>query len=241
MLISSASAVTKRTRTGPTAERFVEETLSLIAERGGSHGVNLREVSRRVGCAHTNVYNYYASFDDLLWAAFRRTLRIYGEYLVNDLHDSLQPLEYFRRLVSNLVAFPLQNPGLYRFIASDPIDVEQIPRDVLETVSRMKRWLFETLEACAAGVGASEAEESGNIILAYIDGETLNLINGRVIAGEDVRGRVVDNALRLFALLTRDARIDLLTRDAGIDLEQEGAAQDRSVFPRLPLEEASPR
>jgi AcrR family transcriptional regulator len=232
MIMTIGSEVTKRVRTGPTAERFVEETLSLIAERGGSHDVNLREVSRRVGCAHTNVYNYYASFDDLLWTAFRRTLRIYGEYLVNDLDDSLLSLEYFRRLVSNLAAFPLQNPGLYRFIASDPIDVEQIPDDVLEMVAGMKRWLFDAIKACGAQLGTNEAEVAGNIILAYVDGETFNLINGRVLPGEDVAGRVVDNALHLFALFTRDA---------GIELEREGAGQDRPVFPRLSLEEASPR
>ncbi len=44
-------------RSGSTAERLIEETLALIAERGGSQDVKLREVSRRVGCAHTNVYN----------------------------------------------------------------------------------------------------------------------------------------------------------------------------------------
>lgn len=186
--------------------RFVDTTLELIAEHGGSQGVNLRAVSRRMGCAHTNAYNYFESYGDLLWAAFRRGLRIYGEHLVHDLDTELQAAEYLRRTVTNLASFPQDNPGLYRFIASDPIDLESVPDDILETVTAMKRWLTVVVDA-AAGPGADPAmaRETADIVLAYIDGETLNLINGRAIAGEDLGGRVVTNALRLFDLLTRDA------------------------------------
>lgn len=186
-----------------TADRFVIETLELISERGGSHDVNLREVSRRIGCAHTNAYNYFASFEDLMWAAFRRGLRHYGDYLDHDLDDGLAPDEYLRRLVTNLAAYPEVEPGLYRFIGSDPIDLERIPPDILESVARMKQWAFDTFRACVPALGNGTSADAGcNIVLAYIDGETLNLINGRVVPGEDVRGRVVENALHLFACLT---------------------------------------
>lgn len=196
---------TRNTR-GPTAERFVETALTLIADEGGSQKVNLRQISRRMGCAHTNVYNYFASYDDLLWAAFHRTLRIYGTFLVHNLDDSLEPQEYIRRLVSNLAAFPEENPGLYRFIASDPIALDQVPDNILDTVSTMKVWLSEVLQSVVASdIDRAEAESVSNIVLAYIDGETLNLINDRVVPGEDVRGRIVDNALRLFRVLSEDA------------------------------------
>ena len=186
--------------------RFVDTTLELIAEHGGSQGVNLRGVSRRMGCAHTNAYNYFESFGDLLWAAFRRGLRIYGEHLVQDLDAELPATEYLRRTVSNLASFPQENPGLYRFIASDPIDLESIPDDILDTVTTMKRWLTVVVDA-AAGPGAdpATAHEAADIVLAYIDGETLNLINGRAIPSEDLEGRIVGNAMRLFDLLTGNA------------------------------------
>ena len=165
--------------------RFVDTTLELIAEHGGSQGVNLRAVSRRMGCAHTNAYNYYDSFGDLLWAAFRRGLRIYAEHLVHDLAAELPAAEYLRRTVSNLASFPQQNPGLYRFIASDPIDLESIPHDILDTVTAMKRWLTVVVEAAAGpGTDPVKAREAADILLAYIDGETLNLINGRAIPSE---------------------------------------------------------
>jgi AcrR family transcriptional regulator len=184
----------------PTAERFVDETLALIVEKGGSSDVNLRAVSRRVGCAHTNVYNYFDSFDDLLWAAFRATLDHYGEFLARDLDSSLPPGEHRQRLITNLVTYPQDNPGLYRFIGSDPVGPE-FPSDILRTVVSMKRWLVDAFAASAPNTDPAVAEEACNIVYAYIDGETFNLINQRTVPGEDVAGRIVTNAMRLFSLL----------------------------------------
>jgi AcrR family transcriptional regulator len=185
----------------PTGERFVEMTLALIAENGGSQDVNLREISRRVGCAHTNLYNYYPTYQDLLWEAFRRVLVEYGECVVDGLDDSLGPDEYLHRLITNLACYPEQHPGLYRFIASDPINIEELPGDILGAVAQMKVWLTKTFAAVSGAATVEESRIASDIVLAYIDGETLNLINGRVVPGEDVRGRIVVNALRLFQLL----------------------------------------
>ena len=85
----------------PTADRFVDTTLELIAEQGGSQGVNLREVARRIGCAHTNVYNYFDSYDDLLWSAFRRVLDDYAACWADELDESLAHDEYLRRLITD--------------------------------------------------------------------------------------------------------------------------------------------
>ena len=195
----------KRKRTGPTAERFVEATLDLIAENGGSHDVNLRAVARRVGHAHTNAYNYFESFEDLLWEAFRRVLVGYADAIVTGLDDSLSPRDYFERLVTNLASYPAKNPGLYRFIGSDPIDPDSIPADVLATVSIVKSWLLDAFRALSGpGVTSRDAEDFCNITYGYIDGETFNYINARVVPGEDIPSRIVENSLRLFDLLARD-------------------------------------
>ena len=101
-------------------------------------------------------------------------------------------------------AYAEQHPGLYRFIASDPINIEELPGDILGVVAQMKVWLTETFAAVSGAATVEESQPASDIVLSYIDGETLNLINGRVVPGEDVRGRIVANALRLFQLLTGD-------------------------------------
>ncbi len=211
------------------ADRFVETTLELIATEGGAGPVNLRQVSRRMGCAHTNVYNYFAGFQDLLWSAFRRTLSIYGTWLTKDLDDSLEPDDYLRRVLVNLATFPQAHPGLYRFIASDRLPMGDIPTDILDTVSDMKRWLSQALRAASKSeLGPDDATVIADIVLAYVDGETLNLINERVVPGEDVHGRIVDNALRIYRLLVLDAT-------NGKPPPQRGAA--RPSYPKLQLAE----
>jgi len=190
-----------------TRERFIATALELIAEEGGSLNVNLRQISRRMGCAHTNLYNYYGSYQDLLWDAYRGALRTYGERLILDLDTNLAPESYLRRTIANLAAFPEENPGLYRFIGSDPMATQDIPGDILAVVVGMKRWLASVFEAAAGPrLDAEEAQAAADIVLAYIDGETLNLINGRVVPGEDVHGRIVTNAIRLFELLAADGQ-----------------------------------
>ncbi|MDH3190960.1 MAG: hypothetical protein OEM39_10065, partial [Acidimicrobiia bacterium] len=136
---------------------------------------------------------------------FRRTLSIYGSWLTQDLDDSLGPEEYLRRVLVNLASFPQTHPGLYRFIASDRLPMSEIPGDILDTVSRMKEWLSETLAAVSdAGIDADDATDIADMVLAYVDGETLNLINERVVPGERIHGRIVDNALRIYRLLALD-------------------------------------
>ena len=205
--MTSGNAVSGRKRSSVgTHDRFVEATLELIAEQGGSVGVNLRAVSRRVGCAHTNVYNYFGSYGELRWAAFRRALHVYGDHLTRGLDVAMPAEAYLRQTVQNLAAFPRANPGLYRFIGSDPIDIEAIPADIMEMVSAMKRW-FAAVVGAAAGprVAPDQVRQVADIVLAYVDGEALNLINGRALADEDLGGRVVSNALHVFELLARSA------------------------------------
>lgn len=187
---------------GPTAKRFIDTTLELIAEKGGSQGVNLREVARRMGCAHTNVYNYFSSFDELLWATFRRVLDDYEGHLFSGADDSLTGDELLEKLITSLVDYPQQHPGWYRFIGSDPISAGDFPADILDKVVEMKQRLLATFRRCAPITDPAVSDEACNIIYAYIDGETFNLINERVVPGEDVAGRIVSNSLRLFEVLT---------------------------------------
>jgi hypothetical protein len=103
--------------------------------------------------------------------------------------------------------------------------VHRIPNDILETVTRMKKWFIELVTILSGSrIGLKEAADVANILLAYVDGETLNVINGRVLPGEDIRGRVVNNSMRLFRLLTA-------TRNDGIELRREPHGQEWPPFP----------
>jgi AcrR family transcriptional regulator len=215
----------KKKRTGLTAERYIETTLELVSEQGGSSQVNLREISRRIGCAHTNAYNYFESREDLLWHALRRVLQQYGNAMTSGLDESESPSVNFRRLMRNMVEWSINNPGLHRFISSDPIKPEEIPQDIIENVSTLKAWISQTLKALADNqIDGEGLRDLVDIMLGYLDGEVFNLINGRVLPGEDIAGRVVNNLERLFSLLTA-------TRHDGIVLSER---LPKEKVPNLP-------
>ena len=136
--------------------------------------------------------------------------------MVEGLEPDLSPKAYFGRLTGNLVGFAINNPGLYRFIGSDPIDPDQIPADIASRVSEMKRFFISGMAAlCGDRLQTDRVENLANILLAYLDGEVFNLINGRVLPDEDVAGRVLQNAEKLFTLLSANESdgIDLTERD----------------------------
>lgn len=215
----------KKKRTGLTAERYIETTLELVSEQGDSSQVNLREISRRIGCAHTNAYNYFESREDLLWHALRRVLQQYGNAMTSGLDESESPSVNFRRLMRNMVEWSINNPGLHRFISSDPIKPEEIPQDIIENVSTLKAWISQTLKALADNqIDGEGLRDLVDIMLGYLDGEVFNLINGRVLPGEDIAGRVVNNLERLFSLLTA-------TRHDGIVLSER---LPKEKVPNLP-------
>jgi len=103
----------------------------------------------------------------------------------------------------NMVEWPIQNPGLHRLISSDPLNPEQIPQDIIDTVTIMKEWIAQVLKALSSDrINGQNLVDLVDIMLGYLDGEIFNLINGRVLPGEDIAGRVINNLERLYTLLT---------------------------------------
>ena len=67
----------------------------------------------------------------------------------------------------------------------------------------MKQWWVDLVGVAGGeGIAPEEVDRIANIILAYISGESTDIINGRVLPDEDVKGRVVGNAITLFEILT---------------------------------------
>ena len=195
--------MSRKKHSGITAEKFIDETVRLIEKHGGSTKVNLREIAKSVGCAHTNAYNYFEGFEQLMWAAFEKALRRYADAIVYRLDSSMSAHAYFTRVISNMVGFAEQNPGLYRFISTDPLATEKVPEQLIDILTQMKGFFIDVVHQLSAGsLTAAQAQEAGDILLAYLDGETLSMINGRYLPGDNISERIVGNAVRLYTLLT---------------------------------------
>lgn len=186
-----------------TRQRIVEATLALIVRNGGCRGVNLRQIGSRARCAHTNAYNYFASLEELFWAALLWALELQfadTEMALAAPESAEAPL---RTLLEGQVVYAEENPALYRLFWLEPLS-GQPPPEVLQRLDAMRSLWVRCLGAHLASLGARvDPAWAAQIVHGYFHGEVCKLV-GRsafVPSSPDNRQRIVANTLTLAALL----------------------------------------
>ncbi|MFW6211959.1 MAG: TetR/AcrR family transcriptional regulator [Spirochaetota bacterium] len=147
-------------------------TLLEMIDAGNAFGkLNMRKLARQVGCAHTNIYNYFATWEELEWFALAETL----DRLLRQLPDGLAAGNTER---VPRVAYPFR----YRFAWLDPITGTP-PPEVDAVLAKpglaFLRWLEAALERDAPELGA-QARSIGGYLHAYMHGELAFQATGRV-------------------------------------------------------------
>lgn len=209
-----------------TYNKYIEAMLELISEKGGLTDVNLRMVSKRIGCAHTNAYNYFDGYNGLIFAAYDRALVLYGLSVVEGLDEIEDGGQYFLTFIKNIITFALENPGYYRFIGSDSFDIGSLSMETIQKAIELKTFFLDVFYSITEPVlDKEEADEDANILMSYIDGELFNIINMRAFPDDDTRNRIIKNTIKLVKLFT-------LKNGQCIDLEKETQRSFKPVFPK---------
>ena len=176
-------------------EAFVGTVLEMLDEGVGIRELNLRAVARRVGCAHTNAYNYFASLEDLLWWSLRGALgRMVG---------SADPAK--DDLIARYIEFALEHPAWYRLVWLDPLGGLP-PGEVAESLRLPADVFAGWVERHLGGGRDVELELATRVLHGYLHGELAAIVSGRVNgAREELFGRVRSGADALVrALFTTD-------------------------------------
>ncbi len=155
-------------------ESFVDAVLEMLDEGTGIRELNLRAVAKRVGCAHTNAYNYFASFEELLWWSLRGALERMVGFTDPETED----------LIAGYIAFALEHPTWYRLIWLDPLGGEP-PVAVREFLpvpaGTFERWVAEHL----GGGRTVGLELATRILHGYLHGELAAIVSGRLAGSRD--------------------------------------------------------
>lgn len=205
----------KRKLDNSTYDKYIEAMLELIAEKGGLSEVNLRMVSKKVGCAHTNAYNYFNGYNGLIYAAYDKALDIYGFAVIEGLDQVESGGHYFTLFINNIIKFALNNPGYYRFIGSDSFEIQGLSPKTINKAIELKTFFLDAFYAITKPVlDKEESDVDANILMSYIDGELFNIINKRAFPDERVSERIIENTLRLVELFT-------IKNGKGIKLSEE--------------------
>jgi AcrR family transcriptional regulator len=182
-------------------DKFVDTMLELILEKGGLTGVNLRLVSKKIGCAHTNAYNYFDGFDGLIFAAYDRALDLYGSAVIQDLKATSNGKACFLKFVENIVEFALENPGYYRFIGSDPFNIQGLSSETIGKAIQLKQFFLDLVYAVVHPyLNREESDQCASIIMSYLDGELFNIINKRAFPEDQVNERIIEYTEKLLLL-----------------------------------------
>ena len=172
-------------------EAFIDAVLSLPDEGTGLREINLRKAARRVGCAHTNAYDYFTSYEELLWWSLRGALEQLTAPVNPDKDD----------LVEAYVDFALKHPAWYRLIWVEPLTGDP-PPEVAAFLPVPSRQYTRWLERISGALSGEDLELRGRILHAYLHGELAAITAGRVPGDrEEMKKRVMSGASLLFRLL----------------------------------------
>lgn len=171
--------IQKRLDSNAMSERIIQVTLDLIEENGGLQGVNLRQIARRAECAHTNIYNYFADFNDLLWEVyFRISSRMWQDYPLG-LEEDLSLTEIVQRVCIPLIDFAIDHPGWYRCVWIEPLSSSP-PARLLDIRREMRDGIALKIRQACPGLSVDQANEIFAVMFSYTHGALSLLVNGRV-------------------------------------------------------------
>lgn len=192
-----------------TKEQIIEATLDLLKDKSDIRNVNLREIARVLGCAHTNIYNYFPSFNDLLWEAHIEIENRFIEQIsltLERVQDNKLKLHQFYFCLSELY---LDNKGWFRLGWLDYIDDVRPEKDKIAT-DKVVNTMVEMLEDIWLGIyPIAPTRERIHSVLhdvhCYIVGEVSNFINGRGLIedSELLKSHIAETALNFFTLALR--------------------------------------
>lgn len=193
-----------------TKEQIVETALALIKNKSDLHGLNLREVARTLGCAHTNIYNYFPSYSDLLWETHTTLHEVFMKMLIKKLDTTNTAeiqLAYFFEAFAQIY---MENKGWFRLAWHEHIEGERPGRniEVLEETNKVltQRISEIWMELSETNPGTENISRVLHNTHCYIVGEVSNYLLGRgLIENEaELKVYIAREAVRMFKLCLSD-------------------------------------
>ena len=170
------------------SKTIVETALAMIDEERGIAGLNLRRLARVLGCAHTNIYNYFAGMEELLWEcvaeASRRMMAV-----VLDAIDAADGTDKVKSLCEAYLDFYLGHPGLFRLIWLEDLDGGRPEKDVSETRDLISLMIDGMIPALNCGQDREKATLILHNIHCYLFGEAAIFLSGRGLIRDEAAFR----------------------------------------------------
>lgn len=187
-------------------ELVLDTALELLKDKSNIHDANLREIARTIGCAHTNLYNYFTSYNDLLWAVHAEVENKAVQHVLCKLSQVENKHKKLRMFFESLSDFYLAHRGWFRLLWLDYVSDIQ-PEEDRQITEKIVDKMIDILDEIWSGIYCTTTtKEKTHHVLhdvhCYIIGEVSNFINGRgLITDKDMLVQhIADTATLLYTL-----------------------------------------
>lgn len=192
-----------------TKEQIISTALDLMRDKNELRTVNMREIARTLGCAHTNIYNYFPSYTDLLWETHTAILEVFMNTLEEKLLAVTTAEIRLRYFFDTFVQMYLDNQGWFRLLWLEYIGVDR-PSSNIETTTKVHLALNHIIINIWSELNSFVPDDAiVNRVVhnthCYIIGEVSNYISGRGLIENEVELReyILKEAINLFTCCMR--------------------------------------
>lgn len=101
---------------GISKEQILNTAIELMREKNDIRSANIRILAREIGCAHTNIYNYYSSLDTLFIEAYQKVQEIFIRAIITAVSSQRDNNAKLEKFFSQIIDFYLNNKGWFRLL-----------------------------------------------------------------------------------------------------------------------------
>lgn len=187
-------------------EQIIDTVLELLRNNNDIENLNFRQIARSLGCAHTNLYNYFPSYNDLLWECHSAILNNFMNTLQEQMNGAnpaeLRVVSFFKIIVNMY----MDNKGWFRLSWHEYIKGKRSEKDI-ETAKTANGILNGyAMDICKELFKECPDKNSVKQVLhnthCYIIGEISNYLLGRSFMDieAELRAYIVNEAVTMFKL-----------------------------------------
>lgn len=192
-----------------TREQIVNTALELMRDKNALRTVNMREIARVLGCAHTNIYNYFPSYPDLLWETHTAILEVFLKTLDEKLAAETTAEGKLNCFFDTFAQMYLENKGWFRLVWLEYIG-DARPKHNIETTEKVHLALnriIATIWYEQNGFAPSDAlvDRVVHNTHCFIIGEVSNFTSGRGLFESEaaLRTYIVREAINILTCCMR--------------------------------------
>lgn len=176
---------------GLSKQRVIDAALKLIDETGTK--INFRDIARELNCAHTNLYNYFDSFDALLWDAQEAIMRQLQSSIDENTDRETEPDAKLAAFFFSFVDFYLKHKGWFYLSWFEPLSSPR-PKTHYDSAVSTVNAMLKALSDISRQMNQPPVPEDEMVfylhnVHSYIIGELSIFLSGRSLLQDETEFR----------------------------------------------------